>query len=246
MASAGYRRGDAVKVRGTQTDMFNNERIEWCVVRTERDGRAATFFDTHPPRFFFCSCATAQRSKSRTHDFDNEDRLHGTVTGVLPGGGPGSSSSSAPLLRVRTVHDGKTRAVRPGGGRVARLVPSPADDGSHYPPTFDVGDLVDARWEDGEGGRLYRGRVAVVHCESVDVMYYLTDDVSVVPSRHRETYSRNISPRSQQHFPGMGRTNTHIMAIGHGQGQAVGAHDRPEDTADRAGVGEQVRPPPSN
>ena len=71
-----------------------------------------------------------------------DDRLHGTVTGVPPAG---DSSSAAPLLRVRTVHDGKTRTVRPGGGRVARLVPSPADDDSHFPPTFDVGDLVDAR-----------------------------------------------------------------------------------------------------
>ena len=62
MASAGYRRGDAVKVWCTQIDMFNNERVEWCVVRTERDGRAATS-STLTPAFPFCSCATAQRSK---------------------------------------------------------------------------------------------------------------------------------------------------------------------------------------
>ena len=128
------------------------------------------------------------------------------MTGVLPDGGPGSSSSAAPLLRVRTVHDGKTRTVRPGGGRVARLVPSPADDDSHYPPTFDVGDLVDARWEDGEGGRLYRGRVAVVRCESVDVMYYLTDDVSCVPLDVAKPFRCGISHHVHNNWPEMGRT----------------------------------------
>ena len=74
------------------------------------------------------------------------------------------------------VNTGKTRSV--DAEDVARLA-APVDDVSFYPGSFAVGDLVDVMWKDNERGCLYRGRVARANgYESVDVVYYLTKDVS--------------------------------------------------------------------
>ncbi|EJK76780.1 hypothetical protein THAOC_01441, partial [Thalassiosira oceanica] len=172
-----FRKGDAVKVRETQLDMFNNERVEW---------------------------------------------LHGTVTSVRRADGDTDSDSAAPCSG-----SGWSTRERPG--------PSARAAGTTSPPSAPRRSTT-GRSTPGPT----RWATSSTSCGRTTSGGACTGGGSRGSTPSRSTWS-TVSPP-------IVRACELLCTDAHDRkredltedGREVGAHDRPEDTADRAGVGAQL------